>query len=112
MLLKEKLFQKGWIVSAGPECETLFSIYTDKIYWRVTRGAGPQYIDLEFWINGVMGERSTRLTDIFYCELVSTGQKLHFGKLGSKKWRLEVDEFVDVINRTPKTNAADYQTDA
>lgn len=73
-----------------------FTLQADELTWRVQR-PGCAELHLDMWATGSLGESTNDLNDLRWCALRGTGETLHFSKITSEAWRLELAQFVILV---------------
>ena len=97
-MLKKELYNKGWDI-CNPYSHDLYYVSEDFVVcWKITRGENTQ-LTLHFPIFGKLGERSTDLNDILYCEESLNKNRLYFDKIKSNEWRTSLKDWIICLGR-------------
>lgn len=75
-----------------------FALEDDTVKWAVTRGRGPDVVELEFRAFGHFGERTSKLRDIMYCVALGSEHKLFFRKRNDPDWRSQLRTFIEGLD--------------
>jgi len=92
----EALEAAGWRLEASPghRDKSIYRLVDDHTTWRLA-GRDGERLTLTFWAFGDLGQRTDKLTDIFYCEERKTGARLYFDKRGTVDWENGLRRFLD-----------------
>lgn len=92
--LKTMLENEEWeILEESGESE-LFSVYDDKIYWKLNHSKIGHKRELIFYLFDYIGRGTRDLDDILYVIEGNKKFKLYFDKIGSEKWKLSTKKFI------------------
>jgi hypothetical protein len=94
--LESALREQGWEIANPNE---KYAIEDELIFWNLVNQNTFQWLTLEFYVIGDLGQRSFDLRDIFYCRVPDSGPKLLFDKRTSPTWKSELEKFVAEISQ-------------
>jgi hypothetical protein len=74
-----------------------FGLERDSVTWVIVRGEHSAAVELEFDAFADLGQRTGRLSDIMYCDVVGCGMRLHFVDRDSPTWGESVRSFARAL---------------
>ena len=92
--LQMALKDSGWEISNPKD---MFSIEDEHIVWHLVKN--DYCVDAEFYIVGLMGERSYDLNDLCHCVIRGHEIELTFPKRNTDRWHGKVKDFVEALNQ-------------
>jgi hypothetical protein len=69
----------------------------EKIIWKLPHAKQAQHVELVFFLFDHLGRRTEKLADISRVDATQKGISLHFGKINSQEWKLDLKDFVQKL---------------
>src|SRR5262245_25085582 len=69
----------------------------DTVTWVISRADNPAVVELRFVAFGHLGQRTSALRDIMYCDVVGRDERLYFAKRHKPEWRRDLVAFVQRV---------------